>query len=130
MGEAVWSALPHFSAFASLCWVSSFWSLLGPSNGGRKERGPEKSYLPGPALNLLLLLLSRFSRVRLLATPWTAAYQAPLSMGLSRQEYWIGLPCPSPGALPDPGIEPASPVSSALQADSLPLSNLGSSVPL
>ena len=45
---------------------------------------------------LLLLLLSRFSRVRLLATPWTAAHQAPLSMGFSRQEYWSGLPLPSP----------------------------------
>ena len=44
---------------------------------------------------LLLLLLSRFSRARLLATPWTAAYQAPPSMGFSRQEYWCGLPLPS-----------------------------------
>ena len=51
-------------------------------------------------------------------TPWTAAHQAPLSMGFSRQEYWSGLPCPSPGHLPHPGIEPASP---ALQADSFPL---------
>ena len=47
-------------------------------------------------LLLLLLLLSRFSHVRLLATPWTAAYQAPLSVGFSRQEYWSGLPLPSP----------------------------------
>ena len=46
--------------------------------------------------NLLLLLLNCFSRVRLLATPWTAAYQAPPSMGFSRQEYWSGLPLPSP----------------------------------
>jgi len=45
---------------------------------------------------LLLLLLSRFSHVQLLATPWTAAYQAPLSMGFARQEYWNGLPLPSP----------------------------------
>ena len=45
--------------------------------------------------HLLLLLLSRFSRVRLCATPWTAAYQPPLSMGFSRQEYWSGLPLPS-----------------------------------
>ena len=44
----------------------------------------------------LLLLLSRFSRVRLCVTLWTAAYQAPPSMGFSRQEYWIGLPLPSP----------------------------------
>ena len=49
-----------------------------------------------------------------LVTPWTVACQAPLSMGFSRQEYW--LPFPSPGDLPDPGIEPGSP---ALQADSL-----------
>ena len=41
--------------------------------------------------------------------PWTAAYQAPLSTGFSRQEYWSGLPFPSPGDLPDPGIEPGSP---------------------
>ena len=45
---------------------------------------------------LLLLLLSGFSHVRLFATPWTAAYQAPLSMGFSRQEYWSGVPLPSP----------------------------------
>ena len=55
-------------------------------------------------------------RVRLFATPWTVAYKAPLSMGFSRQEYWSGLPFPSPGDLPDPGIESRSP---ALQADAL-----------
>ena len=49
-------------------------------------------------------------------TPWTAAHQAPQSMGFSRQEYWSGLPFPSPGDLPDPGIEPGSP---ALEADAL-----------
>ena len=49
------------------------------------------------------------SRVRLFATPWTVAYQAPPTMGFSRQEYWSGLPFPSPGNLPDPGIEPWSP---------------------
>ena len=57
------------------------------------------------------------SRVRLFATPWTVACQAPPSMGFSRQEYWSGLPFPSTGDLPNPGIEPRSP---ALQADSLP----------
>ena len=57
------------------------------------------------------------SRVRLFAIPWTVVYQASLSMGFSRQEYWSGLPFPSPGDLPDPGIEPMSP---ALQADALP----------
>ena len=56
------------------------------------------------------------SRVRLLATPWTAAYQAPPSMEFSRQEYWSGVPFPSPRDLPNPGIKPRSP---ALQADAL-----------
>ena len=49
------------------------------------------------------------SHVQLLVTPWTAAHQAPLSIGFSRQENWSGLPFPSPGDLPDPGAEPASP---------------------
>ena len=56
------------------------------------------------------------SRVRLFATPWTVAYQTPLSMGFSRQEYWSGVPLPSPGDLPSPGIKPRSPV---LEADAL-----------
>ena len=56
-------------------------------------------------------------------TSWTVLNQAPLSMGFPRQEYWSGLPFPSPGDLPDPGIELGSP---ALQVDSLPLSHLGS----
>ena len=62
----------------------------------------------------LLLLLSRFSHVWLFVTPWTVAHKALLSMGFSRQEYWIKLPFPSSGDLPDPGIEPASLTSSAL----------------
>ena len=57
------------------------------------------------------------ARVQLFATPWTVAYQAPPSKGSSRQECWSGLPFPSPGDLPDPGIEPGSPT---LQADTLP----------
>ena len=56
------------------------------------------------------------SRVQLFATPWTVAYHAPPSMGFSRQEYWSGLPFPSPEDLPDPGIEPGSPT---FQADAL-----------
>ena len=58
------------------------------------------------------------SGVQLFAIPWTIAYQASLSMGFSRQECWSGLPFPSPGDLPDSGIEPGSP---ALQANALPL---------
>ena len=58
--------------------------------------------------------LSHCRRVRLLVTPRTAAYQAPLSMGFSRQKQWSGLPCPFPGDLPDPGIKPTSLFSPAL----------------
>ena len=54
------------------------------------------------------------SRVQLFVTPWTVACQAPPSMGLFRQEYWSGLPCPPPGNQPDPGIKPVSLTSSAL----------------
>ena len=60
-------------------------------------------------------------------TQWTVACQAPLSMGFPRQEYWSGLPFPSPGDLPDPGIKPMSLVSPAWQADFLPLNHVGSS---
>ena len=64
------------------------------------------------------------SRLQLFVTPWTVAYQAPPSVGFSRQEYWSGLPLPSPGNLPHPGIEPGSP---ALQADALPSEPLAKS---
>ena len=60
--------------------------------------------------------MKSLSRVRLVVTPWTVAYQASPSMGFSRQEHWSGLPFLSPGDLPDPGIEPGSP---ALEADTL-----------
>ena len=73
----------------------------------------------------LVLKVKSLSRVQLLATPWNIPYQVPLSMGFSRQEYWSGLPFPTPGDLPDPRINPASPESPALQADSLPLHRLG-----
>ena len=78
-------------------------------------------------------MLKRYSKVylcsvtsvvsQLFVTLRTVACQAALSMGFSRQEYWSGLPCPSLGDLPNPGIEP---VALALQADSLPLSHQGS----
>ena len=57
----------------------------------------------------LKVKVKSLSHVRLFETLWTVAPQAPLSMGFSRQEYWSGLPFPSPGDLPDPGIEPRSP---------------------
>ena len=65
------------------------------------------------------------SRVRLFATPWSVSHQAPVFMEFSRQEYWSGLPFPSPGDLPDPGIEPGSP---ALEADALPSEPQGSPI--
>ena len=65
---------------------------------------------------IMYVKVKSLSRVRLFATPWTVAYQASLSMGFSRQEYWSGLPFPSPGDVPNPGIEPGS---SALEADAL-----------
>ena len=66
------------------------------------------------------------SHIQLFMTPWTVAHQAPLSMEFSRQEYWSGLPFPSPEDLLNPGIEPRSP---ALQADSLPSESPGSLAP-
>ena len=61
---------------------------------------------------------SHFSHIRLFSTPWMVTHQAPMSVEFSQQEYWSGLPFPSPGDLSDPGIKPRSPT---LQADSLPL---------
>ena len=70
----------------------------------------------------LKVKVKSLSPVRLFATPCTVTYQAPQSMGFSRQEYWSGLPFPSPGDLPNPGIEPGSP---ALQTDALPSKSHG-----
>ena len=61
--------------------------------------------------------MKSLNRVQLFVTPWMVAYQAPPCIEFSRQEYWSGLPFPSPGGLPNPGIEPGS---SALQTDTLP----------
>ena len=65
-----------------------------------------------------MCVCSYFSHVRLFTTLWTTAHQAPLSMGFFRQEYWSGLPCPSPRNFPDSGIEPVSSVAPTLQVDS------------
>ena len=70
-----------------------------------------RSTVPDARVKVKVKLLSR---VQLFAIPWTVAYQALWSMGFSRQEYWSGLPFPSPGDLPNPGIESRSP---ALQTD-------------
>ena len=70
--------------------------------------------------------MKSLSRVRLFATPWTVAYQASPSTEFFKQEYWSGLPFPSPGDLPDPGIEPETP---ELQSDALPSEPPGKPVP-
>ena len=72
------------------------------------------------------MYVQSLSRVGLFATLWTVAHQAPLFMGFSRQKCWSGLPFPPTGDLPNPGTEPVSPESPALQADSKPLSHQGS----
>ena len=93
--------------------------VLVPGTGGPGLIPPSKTGQPVWARShyCACVVLSLSSRVRLCATPWPVACQAPLSVGLSRQEHWSGLPCPSPGGLPDPGMEPGFPT---LQADSLP----------
>ena len=88
-----------------LCWQSTGWLYF---NLGRMKLKWSRSVMSD--------CNARDPGVRLFVTPWTAAHQAPPSMGFSRQECWSGLPFPSPGDLPDPGIEPRSPV---LQADAL-----------
>ena len=80
---------------------------------GNEESSESWDFLFGP-------LCSVSRRVGLSETLWTVARQAPLSVGFSRQECWGGLSFPPPGDLPNPGIKPGSPVSLALQADSLP----------
>ena len=72
-------------------------------------------------MNSLCSVLNHSSRVQLFVTPWTVACQAALSMGILQHKYWSELSCPSPGDLPDLGIEAGSPT---LQADSLPVTNI------
>ena len=86
--------------------------LLAPNAGG-------EGLIPGQGTKIphaVKVKMKSLSCVRLFKTPWTVAYQASPSMGFSRQEYWSGLPFPSPGDLPNSGMEPGSP---ALEADAL-----------
>ena len=105
------------------CLKPHFWQSSIQSMGVRGLTAP--TFFPGskrpniqcPQVgdsHLKACVLSRFSPVQLFVTPWIGAQQAPLSMGFSRQEYWSGLPCPPPGDLPKPGIEPMSLMSPAL----------------
>ena len=90
-----------------------------PLDHRKRKRIPEKKSTTALLITPKPLTVSvqSLSCVQLFATPWTVAYQASLSIGFSRQQCWSGLPFPSPGDLPDPGIEPGSP---ALHADALP----------
>ena len=85
------------------CELSFIW---GKIRTGALEAAPQIALRDCSKVAVKVKLLSR---VRLFATPWTVAYQASPSMGFSRQECWSGLPFPSPGDLPNPGIEPGSP---------------------
>ena len=91
------------------------------------EQGRHHPWPPGTlgfVMKICCCLVTKFASDSF-ATPWTVARQAPLYIQFSRQEYWSGVPFPSPGDLPGPGIEP---MSLAWQMDSLPLSHLGSPV--
>ena len=107
MDREAWHAVIHGVA-KSRTWLSD-WTELNWTES-----------LPKPMISTNVMTsieVKLISRVWLFVTPWTLSYQAPLSMGFLRQEYWSGLLFPSPGDLPNPGIEPWSP---ALQADALP----------
>ena len=107
----VCNALPPLADLPDLgIWPAS---LMSPALPGRFFT----TCAPWEALFYTWKVKVKSLSVRLFVTPWTVAHQAPPSMELSRQEYWNGLPFPSPGDLLDPGIKPGSP---ALQADDLP----------
>ena len=107
-----------------LCMLETWWHL---KNYHTKQNKTRHLFAPlnhlAPVISLvslsrMVVAVESLSCVQLFVTPWITVYQAPLSMGFSRQEYWSGLPFPPPPLdLPDPGIEPRSP---ALRADSLP----------
>ena len=105
------SYLPSFLTGTSCC--PKLWGWF-PGGLSTLHLSPPTS--PLPSCGVGVITGPSPESVRLSATPWTVAPQAPLSMGFSRQEYWSGLPFPSPGDLPNPGIESRSPT---LQADTL-----------
>ena len=119
---AEWTAITLLSGLWEVwaCQQTTHLLCLPPSwKAHLQDRPGEKCLkLSGSSahLGVCVCVLSHFSYVWFSGAPWTIAHQTPLSMAFSRQEYWSGLPFPSPGDLPDPGIEPTSP---ALQADSL-----------
>ena len=120
---ALKSLLQYHSSKASILQLSAFFivQLSRPYMTTGKTIALIRRTFVGKVTILLFNVLSTIvvnslCRVQLFATPWTIAYQAPPSVGFSRQEYWNGLLFPSPGDLPNPGIEPRSPT---FQADAL-----------
>ena len=121
------SLLPTPSHWSStLYWTGQGWGWDKRGKGGRRTwvvSLKQHNHIRQCQWRVRVSVFSCLSYIWFFETLWTVAHQAPLSMGFSRQEYWSGVPCPPPGDLPDPGIEPASPLSPALQWDSLPLSH-------
>jgi len=119
-----------------LCHTQSWLGAEGVKLGGFHQQRPLVNYVPcswrcvryicmathllftfSPlfySVGICACVLNHFSCIWLFATLWTVTRQAPLSMGFCRQEYWSGLPCPPPGDLPDPGLEPPPLMSPAL----------------
>ena len=116
-------SLNFFSGFKIFVWTRMLFTELKNWTKDLKRRFSKEDFKITQkhtrrcSASLVTKWVKSLSRVRLFATPWAVAYQAPPSVGFSRQECWSGLPFPSPGDLLDPGIEPGSP---ELQVDTLP----------
>ena len=102
------TASPNPTRYTHFCWAASV--------DHSQASGPSTKFIPSLKswTYFHIVKVKSLSHVQLFATLWTVAYQVPLSMGFSRQEYWSGLPFPSPGDLPNPGIKPTSPESPTL----------------
>ena len=132
--KALWIIwMPQRGARLALSWKGSASRALGPqktlsrvhSQSKETQRASQRSAREYVTCAGQEVEVKSLSCVWLYATPWTVAYKTPLSMEFSRQEYWSGLPFPSPRDLSNPGIEPGSP---ALQADALPSEPPGKSL--
>ena len=114
------SSVHRFSQASILEWIAIFILQGNLPDPGTEPASPTLAggffTTDPPGKPFSSMKVKSLSRVQLFATPWIVAHQAPLSMGFSRQDYWSGVPFPSPGDLPNPRIEPRSP---ALRADAL-----------